>query len=246
MRKEFFLKFYSKYRVIIYPFTVGLASLIIIILVIIPQIKGYFSSKENEGIVQKKIINLELKAEELEGISDEDLRRKVQSAVVAFPQDKDYTSVIGLLQRLSIESGVNLESVALVSGGDKNISGISNFTVKIEVNASSLGFDEFLKKIENSQSVLKIGGLSVEKSSNEQASAALDIEVYYSPTPKTLGSVDSPLQKLTEEEEVLAEKLVANLAAAPVTLNTSETSGVSGQPTQPINLVPRGKVNPFE
>ncbi|OGE38220.1 hypothetical protein A3F00_03880 [Candidatus Daviesbacteria bacterium RIFCSPHIGHO2_12_FULL_37_11] len=243
MKKEILLNFYSKNRMIIYPVTVGMASLLLTILVIVPQIRGYFSSKADESSVQNKIRNLEIKAAELESIPDEDLRRKAQFAVAAFPSEKDYTSIIGFLQRLSIEAGVNLESVNLSPGGDKNSSGVSNFTVKIVIKASSLSFDEFLKKIETSQTLLKIGGLSVEKSSDEQISVSLDIDVYFAPIPKTLGSVDSPLQKLTEDEETLVEKLVANAAdfpAAPV------TSGISQQPTQPVNLLPRGKVNPFE
>lgn len=242
MKKEIFLKFYAKHRTIIYPFIVGIASLALIVLIILPQLKGYFSSRDNENLIKNKIKILEIKAKELEEISGTDLQRKVQSALVAFPSDKDYTFIIGFLQKLSVESGVNLESVTLASGGSKNSSGILNFTVNLKVNAVSLSFDNFIEKIEYSQTVMKIGSLIIEKSQGEQISATLNIEVYYSPIPKTLGSIDSPFQKLTEDEEVLAEKLVANLASVSVApINIEQPSQ-----QQPVNLLPRGKVNPFE
>lgn len=238
MLKQTLADFYSKYKVIIYPFVVGVASLSLIILVILPQIRGYFNSKEDEKLMQNRLKSLEIKAEELEAIPEESLRRRVLSATVALPSEKDYTSIIGLLQRLTAEAGVNLESVTLDSGGVKETTGASSFGVKIDVSAGSSSFDEFLKKIESSPAVLKIGSLTTDASVENVISGSLVIDVFYSPAPKALGSVDSPLPKLTEEEEVLAQELVSSIAIAPaVSTTTSE---------QPAKLPPRGKANPFE
>lgn len=235
--KEMLGKFYTKYKTIIYPFFVGIASLTLVILVIIPQIKGYLGSKDSELKIQNRLKILESKAKELENINDDELRRKVQSAVAALPTEKDYTSVIGFLQRLSAEAGINLESVILDSGGAKNTAIASSFAVKVEINAGKLNFDEFLKKIENAPSVLKISNISVDRGTDDLISSSLVIDVFYSPTPNTLGSIDSPLPKLTSEEEVLIQELVSSLAVVPVTSVSSK---------QPENILPRGKSNPFE
>ncbi|TSC64077.1 MAG: Uncharacterized protein G01um101493_238 [Microgenomates group bacterium Gr01-1014_93] len=238
MKREKVINFYLKYKLVVYPFAVGLASITLILLVIIPQLKGYFSSKEDGQVTQNRLKILESKAVELENISDDDLTRRLQSAIVALPIEKDYTVIIGLLQKMSAEAGVSLKSIILDTGGSKDAGGgASSFSVRIESTSTKFGFDEFLKKIDNSSAVLKIGSLSTDVVSDDLVSASLILDVYYSPTPKILGSVDSPLPKLTEEEEALAEKLSARLVIAPV------TSGASGQPA---NILPRGKANPFE
>lgn len=238
MKRKAVVNFYIKYKLVIYPFAVGLASIALILLVIIPQLRSYFSSKEDRQVTLNRLKILESKAVELESISDKDLTRRLQSATLALPSEKDYTTIIGLLQKMSAETGVSLQSVILDTGGSKDTGGgVSSFSVKIECSSSKFGFDEFLKKIDGSYAVLKIGSLSTDIAIDDSIAASLVLDVYYSPAPKILGSVDSPLPKLTEEEEALAQELSANFVTAPV------TSGVSGQP---VNILPRGKVNPFE
>lgn len=236
MKKEILARFYAKYKTIIFPILVGAAGLSLTVLVIIPQIRGYFNSKEDEVVTQNRLKILEVKAQELEGISKDDLSRKVRVATVALPIEKDYTTVFGLLQRLSAEAGVNLESVNLDTEGVKDSIGASNFSVKIAINANNLSLDEFFKKIENTPTVLNVGSLTTDITSDNLLSSSLSLDVYFSPAPKTLGGIDSPLPELTTEEEILISKLEQALAVAPVT-STSE---------QPSTLLPRGKPNPFE
>ena len=238
MKKEKVVDFYLKYKLVIYPFAVGFVSIVLILFIIIPQLRGYLNSKEDGQVTQNRLKILESKAAELESISDEDLTRRLRSAIAALPVEKDYTVIIGLLQKMSAEAGINLKSVVLDTGGSKDVEGgASNFSVKIDSTSTKFSFDEFLRRIDNASAVLKIGSLTTDLAIDDSVSASLVLDVYYSPTPKILGSVDSPLQTLTEEEEALAVKLSASLAIAPVSSGVSE---------QPVNILPRGKSNPFE
>ena len=133
MKKEKVVDFYLKYKLVIYPFAVGFVSIVLILFVIIPQLRGYLNSKEDGQVTQNRLKILESKAAELESISDEDLTRRLRSVIAALPVEKDYTVIIGLLQKMSAEAGINLKSVVLDTGGSKDVEGgASNFSVKID------------------------------------------------------------------------------------------------------------------
>lgn len=250
MKKEAFIKFYVLNKLIIFPVLVALASGTLIVLVIFPQIKGYFKGQEDIKITQERVKVLGVKAEELQNVPEEDLKSKLQTAVQTLPEDKDYTSVIGVVQRLAATSGVSLASVNLEGGGSKGVPGVSSFGVKASITGSRSGFDEFVKAVQNAPILMKISAISVDTSgAQDQVSVSLSLSVYYSPTPKSLGSIDSPLPKLTEDEEKLAAKLASNVGSAPtVVASTISTGGeepkIGEEP--PKVLLPRGKDNPFE
>lgn len=244
MKKELLI-LYIKYKLIIYPILVGFSSIILIVLVIYPQLKEYFKGQEDTQNNRLKLKTLDAKANELEAIGQEDLEKKLQSVVSALPSEKDYTSVIGLMQRLGAEAGVNLVSVNLESGRGKEVTGISSFGVRVEITTTRLGFEEFLKRIEKAPIVMKVSSVSVDSlQGTNTVSSTIVIDVYYSPTPKSLGGLEAPLPKLSTEEEELAIKLASNNPPTPVTTAVTSPSDVAQQ--LPATLLPRGKSNPFE
>lgn len=249
MKKEALVKFYSLNKLVIFPVLVALASATLIILVIFPQIKGYFKGQDDIKVTQEKVKVLGVKASELQNIPEADLKSKLQTAAQALPEEKDYTTVIGILQRLAASSGVSLASVNLEGGGGKGVPGVSSFGVKASITGSRLGFDEFVKAVQNAPILMKISAISVDTSGGQDSVAvSLALSVYYSPTPKSLGGIDSPLPKLTEDEEKLAAKLASNVGSTSVV--TIPVTGPGEQPKigeePPKVLLPRGKENPFE
>jgi len=246
MKKEDLQKLYSKYKIIIFPVLVGFSGIILMVLVIIPQLKGYLSRQEDAKQVKNRLEILDVKAKDLENLSEADLQRKLQSAVSALPTTKDYTSVIGLIQRLSAQSGVTLKTVSLDTGRGASSSEANSFAVSTEITSSKAGFDQFLKSIEAAPLVMKVASIEISSSGGaDSVTASIVIDVYYSPTPKNLGSVDSPLPKLSQEEENLALDLVSKVAIIPASSPvTSPGSEIPLQP--PANILPRGKANPFE
>ena len=244
MNKEAIQKLYSRNRIIIFPALVGLAALSLIILVIIPQIIGYLKSQDDAKKTQSRLEILEVKATELSNLPEEDLKQKLQYAVSALPTTKDYTSVIGLIQRLSVESGVTLESVNLDTGKSASLPEANSYVVNAAIASTKSGFDEFLKRIEDGPVLMKIASLEVNSGGSDgSVTASVLIDVFFSPTPKNLGSVETPLPKLSEEEQKLALELENKVALTPVSTLTP-TGEIIEQP--PANILPRGKANPFE
>jgi len=84
-----------------------------------------------------------------------------------------------------------------------------------------------MDKIKTSLPILTVKGLTVD---NIQQQTDLNIQTYYLNFPQTIGAVDTPVQKLTKDEEDSLKKLASYTAISELNIG-SETGG--------------GKINPF-
>lgn len=225
-----FKLFYAKNKIIAYPLMVGVAALVIIIFVIIPQLGGLLSTQDTINKSTERLKILEVKAEDLKEADEGSINKKLQTAIVALPEDKDFTTVISLMRILVAESSMELTSLQLgqLQGGISNLNG---FSVKLEVKGPIQTFSNLLKTIENSSRVMRISGIEVSVVGGNTASATVSINIFYSPFPNDLGNIEVSLPKLNQEEE----NLLANIAK-------SQIASLSATPV----FLPRGKVNPFE
>src|SRR5207248_7865189 len=62
---------------------------------------------------------LEKKAQALETYDQTDLNNKVNVSLVAYPTDKDFANVIGIMQNLTAQSGFAITNLSLGAGSVK-------------------------------------------------------------------------------------------------------------------------------
>lgn len=234
MKKETTAKFYSKYKLYIFPLCIILSSLFLIIFVIIPlTLKLISNQKAIEETINKSNF-LETKVLALESYNEDDLSKKVGFALNTFPDNKDYGNILGLLQQITAESGFSITSVAFSDNGSK-LGGASSYGVKFQVKGARSLFQTLLNNLENSKRLVRV--ISFDVSSNQSTQSmdvSLAMDVLYSKLPQNFGTVDAPLPQISQKDEELLTTL-----ARLQTSNTS-TGTFSGQQS------PRGKANPFE
>ncbi len=232
MKKETIIKFYSLYKLYIFPGIVTLSCLFLVVFAIYPQMSKFITSQKVEGNLLTKSKFLVDKVQALESYSGEDLSRKVEFALASYPVEKDLGNVIGTLQQLIVKSGFNIVSFSV--GNSATEQGSLSFGVKLEVKGSRALFPTLLSNLENSSRLMRV--IAIETSSNNTSSVmdvSLSLAVLYSLPPKDFGSIDSPIPKLSQKDEELITRLAGNGTIS----NISSTTTTS---------VPRGKVNPFE
>lgn len=232
MKKEDLVKFYSKYSLYIFPAVVALSSIFIILFVIYPQVIKLIDNQNSIEDLLNKSEFLENKVSALENYDNADLSRRLEVALAALPGEKDLGSVLGLLQKMTIESDFSINSISFGNAAGK--SGNSNsFEVKLEIKGSRTRLPDLFSNLENSSRLVRIKSIDI---SSNQASQYLDvalaIEVLYSPLPKDFGGPDSPVPQLSQKDEELIARIM------------EETTGVSGPFVLPSS--PRGRSNPFE
>lgn len=231
MNKENLAKFYDKYKLYIFPLVVALSSLFLIVFAIFPQTSTLFRNQKIQGDLLNRSEFLETKAAELLSYDERDLSKKVEYVLSAYPSDKDFGNSVGLLQTLSTQSGFDIVAITLGGGGLSKAGGVQSYTVKLEVTGPKGLLSALIKNIESSPRLMRISSLEASGRANEVVDATLSVDVLFSPTPATFGSVDSPVPEISKKDEELLTKLARS--TAPIL-------------TEEIINVPRGKSNPFQ
>lgn len=228
MRKEEILKFYQRYQMYIFPALVSLSALFLIIFAIYPQTAKLISNQATAADLTQKTKFLDQKVSALESIDEEDLSRKVSSALRVYPTAKDLSSIFGLLQQIVLQSGFTPSSMTV--GGSNKVANSESFLVRLEVKGYRDLIPSLLNNLENSKRLIKIDRIDLSTQSSQIITVNLVVQVFYAQAPNTFGSTDSPLPEITDKEEAL---LVSLARYVPIS-ETAETASS------------KGKSNPFE
>lgn len=232
MKKEELLKFYDKFKLLIFPAVIALSSLILIILVIYPQVIKLLDNQKKTADLGGKANFLEAKALELENYNTEDLQVKVKSALSSYPADKDYANLVKLLQNIVAQSGFNVVALSLGAASDKK-GNAQSYSIKLDVLGAAAKLPILLGQLESSYRLMRLSTLETSGGKDGQTSVSLNIEVLYASAPDGFGNIESPLPKLSQKEEEILSRLTA---VNPI---------VSQEPAA-SQLGPKGKSNPFE
>lgn len=231
MKKEELLNLYKRYRIYLYPILVIVAGLILIGLVILPQTLRLISNNKVEDELTNRFKSLEVKADELKNVSLQDLSTEVSTALNAFPSEKDYGNAIGILQNVTVQNGFTILGLVLNDSSEGNSKIGQNYIIRIEILGQRSKLRTLLDQIETSQRIMKLQSMDITTGrDSDTINATLAINIYYSPIPKSFGSIDAPLPKLSQEEEALLQEL----SRSSVGLGTGSL------------YTPNGKSNPFE
>lgn len=233
MKKEAIIKFYTTYRIFIFPAIVALSSLILIVFVILPQFMALLTNQKNAADLRERSKSLEVKAQTLETYDLSDLQRKVGYALSSLPEDKDFATVLGLIQNLTAQSGFSVTSISLGSSTAK-LTNAQSYSIKLDVVGAKSLLEALFSNLEGSTRLMKVSNIELSNSPNQQSvNASIALDILYSPLPTNFGSVDSPLPEVSEKDEQLIATLAKN--AAPALTSPAN-----------VSLPPRGRANPFE
>lgn len=236
MKKEDLLNFYKKYKFYIFPAIVVVSALILIISVIYPQAIKLIINQKTEGELTSKTKFLEAKAQILDGLDPTDLKQQVNSTLVSYPTDKDFVYALGLIQDLASQAGFNIVAISL-GAGSLNKASTQSYAIKLDVSGSGNLLPRLISSIESSPRLMRVNSLETTSGKDSQIlNISLNIDVLYSTAPKSFGNIDSPVVELSQQDqEVIAKLARINPVVSP---NINQTN--------PGQLGPRGKANPFE
>lgn len=227
---------YVKYSYIIWPVMVGLSSIIILALVIIPQFLTYLNVKNQINQTQNKSQNLEAKASELEIINDVSTQKDLKVVFSILPMDQDVPNAMIVLQDLITRSGLDLRSTTF--GSSKQVAGKNSFQLNITVSGQIQLLRDFLIQLQNSSRLFQVESISVQFQKDKGTiEADIPLSVYYQPTLGEIGPLSQPLPKFSDKNEELLSKLTTIINQANKSLNLAEASSSS---------VPMGKSDPFQ
>lgn len=219
---------YLKYKMFTLSVAVATASLLVIILVVVPQILTFISVRSKILSVYDKTSRFQVKAAELDQVDEAIYLKDLQVALAALPQERDIPESLIVIQSLIIQNSLLLEDarvLAIAPGSSTN-----SFQMVITVFGPLSQIKSFLTNVANSPRVLKVETISAQ-SVRGGLEGEIALSLYFDPSKPAIASADTPLPKLSQEEEALLGKL---------------SKAAISQIVSTIPAVPIGKVNPFE
>ncbi len=229
MKKEI-IKFYSIYKLYVFPAVVALCSLFLIVFAIYPQTVKLIDGQRVASELISKSKFLETKVQALESYNKDDLLRKTGIVLYALPSEKDYGNVLTMLQQLVAQSGFSITSITVGNATGK-LGNLESFEVKLDLKGSRILLQILLENLENSPRLVRIKSIDVSSGQSQQdIDISLVLQVLYSKLPQDFGMTDSPLPELDQKDENMISAL----------------EKVSAENMAPSAESPRGKVNPFE
>lgn len=171
------------------------------------QVKGIYTSIQKE---QERVGKLQTKIRDLETLNEYELGEKSEILLAALPSLKDPAGMISLVGKLVDENGLLIEDLKVSPGEvateSAEIAEVEELIFKLSLSGEISQFLNFLKIASKS---LPLVDLQIKNFDISGQSFTTDVTLisYYSGLPKTLGKADSPVPKLTSQEEELLSQL---------------------------------------
>lgn len=225
--------FYLKYQLFIKPLLVSIFCVTVIYLVLIPQIGAFTSTNGNLASSQTKLGILQVKASELDSLDKELYIKNLQLVLTALPEDRQVAQALVVVQDTLNRDGLVLENAKLLSGaGDKNQ---RSYQLQLVVRGDISKVRQFLLDLKKAPRLVQILDVNSQTgTSGLEIESQLTLEIFYGPLPKTLGEIDQPIPKLTDNDQ----QVIANIAKAV------QTTGALGS-LESSSSSSLGKADPF-
>lgn len=234
------LKFYQKYRIIIFPTIVAFCSLILLTVIMLPQTIKLLDNQSAEKEILKKSEFLEAKAQTLASYDAQDLSSKVNYALNSFPSDKDFATAVGVIQDLTGKLGFTISSLTLAPNTVLEDTDAQNYGINLSLSGSIESLQDLLNSIESSHRLMRVRSVeSSVKNAENVTTVFLTIAVLFSPTSSS-SDPNAPLPDLSQTDQEVLAQLVQ--ISPPVSVSAPSSVG----PGSPSQLPARGKLNPFE
>lgn len=230
--KEQLKEKYHQYQFLIWPLCSGLASIIILVFVVIPQLLNYFHIKSEIFSLDTRVNTLEAKASELLNIDDEKNRRDLVLAFNLLPPEGDVPQIFVLLQGILNQSGVILKNISFNTSSGASATTEESFKVHLAVSGTLPLIKNFLVKIGEAPMIFQIEAINANFQSAE-VEAEFPLKVYFKKIDTLSAPLEAQLPQITDEEELLLKRGENHLFP-------------SGEGTEDTSSVLLGKTNPFE
>lgn len=225
------LKFlYAKYKEFLVPAMVMVASIILLIVFVIPQLLIFLSNIDAMKTENSKLAILKNNLNIITSANDSVLDSQLKITSAALPLSKDFTGILNALAVASRISGASLGNfefqVGDISSTQPNQSGFPFLKMALNVNGDIKTVSSFINLLSQTFPLSEITGVAI-----SNGLSTLNLSFYYKPIPANVISNNLPINAVSKE----GLNLIRNLSLFS---NSSVNLPL-------YNASPSGKTNPF-
>lgn len=234
---------YKQYKNFFLPIAIIAASIVLFFVILIPQVQGVISAKEEEQVERQKLETLKNSYNNLTNMNQETLGSKLESLTRALSNYKDFAGIINSISSNSVKTGVLVGNFEFSVGDvSKSTEGVAFPSIQITLNLSGSpkATLDFMKSLYESVPLAEVTSI---KTSGD--ASTLKVQFYYKSYPQISINNSSPIALLSEKENSTITTVSSwgdNVSASllPLGLEGSlDENQSSGSPSS-------SRANPFE
>lgn len=222
-----------------------MVSLIVAVTIAWPKFTEVLNLRSDNVRLDEQAVNLENKAKELADFNKAELDQQLSAAEQLLPSKKEVFLVIAQIERTASANGILINKIdaapgsvgletatevvtAPVSQLGQQAFDASVIPIKISLTGDYRSFLQFVRSLLSLSRVVGIGDLTLSASGeSSQLRVGMTVNSYWQPLPSQLGSIESPVQELTQQEkdllsDVQLEVFVPTPELPPVTTGKSD------------------------
>lgn len=174
-----------------------------------PQVGKISTGRTNLQKEEARLKQLQAKYDDLSGLNEFELTERNALTLKAIPETKNVFGAMITIKTIANESNVVISEIKVDPGDISSESAKKIFTnVKfdLKIEGPYTGTIDFVKKTEKTLPLMSLGKFKT-TITGEIASSEFSLETPFYPMPNDLGKIDTPLAKLTADEDKLLDQL---------------------------------------
>lgn len=206
-------------------FIVSLALLVFtfvgVLVGILPVVRSSIDMLDLIQKLESRTQVLSTKQRFLDTLDEVSVRKNLQILLSAVPSGKDVPSVLATTDSLVSGSGLGMIDMSITNLGsiateaatrksdeEKRIgSSLLPFTLTVEGNLTN--FKDFLTRSVAIRRLVRVRSFTAIVTTSGAIQVNINLDAFYNPLPKALGSVDQPLPVATDEEQALLTRITS-------------------------------------
>ena len=199
---------YRKYREFILHLFIIFASLILFLIVILPQIRSVLDQRELQRIEQIKLDKLRNNYNLLSSMDKATLDNNLSSLSKALPSNKDFAGIISSISDNSLRAGVSVGDFSFVVGDiSGNTGGVTSFPslqIILSVSGDPASTLNFVNLLYESVPLAEITTLS-----GSTNASSITVQFYYKSFPQEAVSDETQITPLSTKDQALIDKVTS-------------------------------------
>lgn len=200
----------SYYSIFVFAITFFVC-MILVLNVLLPQIKNYFSIRK-EVIAQRiKIKNVRDNINFISSLQRPELNSQLQTTSKALPQYQDFVGILNAISDSALSSGVSIDDFKFTPGemtvespgtGSMEDKDLSFMDLAVNIDGDIENIKQFLTEINEKLPLTEVINVDSKKEST-----IISLRFYHKSYPKISFKEDEPMQPITPEKTALIRKL---------------------------------------
>jgi Tfp pilus assembly protein PilO len=193
---------YRHYKEYFLPIGIILASFVVLLFVVVPQIQGYFNAENNLKEEENKLELLKNNFNLLSNLNQTEAEANLSMLKRTLPPSKDFAGVLNAITSSASDTGVSVGDFTFQVGDLaqvlQGVTAYPSLQITVNLNGNVLALNNFMNKLYHSMPLAEVTSIKV-----NQTTSILTVLFYYKPFPPAQARGDLAILPLSAKDKIV-------------------------------------------